>query len=58
MALRTAVQPLWFLGVYLGLVALAPVMWRLHGRFGARVPTVALAAHAVAFAAPLNARPG
>ena len=42
-ALRTAVQPLWFLGVYLGLVALAPVMWRLHGRFGARVPVALLA---------------
>ena len=42
-ALRTAVQPLWFLGVYLGLVALAPVMWRLHQRFGARVPVALLA---------------
>ncbi|GAA3341486.1 acyltransferase family protein [Amorphoplanes nipponensis] len=42
-ALRTAVQPLWFLAVYLGLVALAPVMERLHRRFGARVPIVLLA---------------
>ncbi|MGW4948055.1 acyltransferase family protein [Actinoplanes sp. NPDC004185] len=42
-ALRTAVQPLWFLAVYLGLVALAPVMWRLHERFGARVPVLLLA---------------
>jgi hypothetical protein len=42
-ALRTAVQPLWFLGVYLGLVALAPVMWQLHQRFGARVPVTLLA---------------
>jgi hypothetical protein len=42
-ALRTAVQPLWFLGVYLGLVALAPAMWRLHRRFGARVPVALLA---------------
>jgi hypothetical protein len=43
LALRTAVQPLWFLGVYLGLVALAPAMWRLHQRFGARVPVALLA---------------
>jgi hypothetical protein len=53
-ALRTAVQPLWFLGVYLGLVALAPVMWRLHRRFGARVPvallTVAIGVDALRFA--------
>jgi hypothetical protein len=42
-ALRTAVQPLWFLAVYLGLVALAPVMWRLHERFGARVAVLLLA---------------
>lgn len=32
------VVPLWFLAVYLGVVALAPVMLRLHGRWGARVP--------------------
>ncbi len=42
-ALRTAVQPLWFLGVYLALVALAPAMWRLHRRFGTRVPVALLA---------------
>jgi hypothetical protein len=42
-ALRTAVQPLWFVAVYLGLVALAPVMWRLHRRFGAGVPVALLA---------------
>ena len=42
-ALRTAVQPLWFLAVYLGLIALTPVMWRLHRRYGARVPVVLLA---------------
>jgi len=46
-ALRTVVQPLWFLGVYLGLVALAPVMWRLHRRFGTWVPIVLLAAAAI-----------
>jgi hypothetical protein len=46
-ALRTVAQPLWFLGVYLGLVALAPVMWRLHRRFGAAVPVALLAAAVV-----------
>ncbi|MEV4709134.1 acyltransferase [Actinoplanes sp. NPDC049316] len=46
-ALRTVVQPLWFLGVYLGLVALAPVMLRLHRAFGVRVPVVLFAAAAV-----------
>ncbi|MEV4640984.1 acyltransferase [Actinoplanes sp. NPDC049548] len=46
-ALRTVVQPLWFLGVYLALVALAPVMLRLHRRFGGRVPVVLLGAAAV-----------
>ncbi|OJF12029.1 acyltransferase family protein [Couchioplanes caeruleus] len=46
-ALRTVVQPLWFLGVYLALVTLAPVMLRLHRRFGARVPVALLVAAAV-----------
>jgi len=41
-ALRTVVQPLWFLGVYLGLVAAAPAMWRLHRRLGRRAPAVPL----------------
>jgi fucose 4-O-acetylase-like acetyltransferase len=31
-------QPLWFLGVYLTVVALAPAMVRLHRRFGLLVP--------------------
>jgi hypothetical protein len=31
------VQPLWFLGVYLLVLALAPAMLRLHRRFGAAV---------------------
>jgi fucose 4-O-acetylase-like acetyltransferase len=31
-------RPLWFLGVYLIVVALAPVMLRLHDRFGLAVP--------------------
>jgi hypothetical protein len=42
-ALRTVAQPLWFLGVYLGLVAVAPVMYRLHRRLGWAVPVVLLA---------------
>ena len=46
-ALRTVVQPLWFLGVYLGLVALAPVMLRLHRALGVRVPVALLCAAAV-----------
>jgi fumarate reductase subunit D len=41
-ALRTVVQPLWFLGVYLGLVAAAPAMWRLHRRLGRWAPAVPL----------------
>jgi peptidoglycan/LPS O-acetylase OafA/YrhL len=41
-------QPLWFLGVYLVVVALAPGMVRLHRRFGLWVPaTLALVAAAV-----------
>ena len=46
LALRTVAQPLWFLGVYLGVVALAPVMWRLHRRHGVAVPVVLLGAAA------------
>ena len=38
-ATRLVVQPLWFLGLYLLVVALAPAMLRLHRRFG---PTVAV----------------
>jgi hypothetical protein len=41
------VVPLWFLAVYIVVVALAPPMYRLHGRFGLRVP-VALALAAIA----------
>ena len=41
-------QPLWFLGVYVVVVALAPVMVRLHRRFRLWVPaTLAAAAAAV-----------
>jgi hypothetical protein len=33
-------QPLWFLGVYIGVVALAPAMVRAHARWGRSVPLV------------------
>jgi fucose 4-O-acetylase-like acetyltransferase len=36
-AARLVVQPLWFLGLYLMVVALAPAMLRLHRRFGPAV---------------------
>jgi hypothetical protein len=35
-ATRTVAQPLWFVGVYLGVVALAPAMAALHRRLGDR----------------------
>ncbi len=48
LAVRTVAQPLWFLGVYVGVVALAPVMLRWHRRHGAWVPAhLALAVVAV-----------
>jgi hypothetical protein len=37
LATRTVAQPLWFVGVYLGIVALAPAMLALHRRLGHRV---------------------
>jgi fucose 4-O-acetylase-like acetyltransferase len=47
-AARLVVQPLWFLGLYLLVVALAPAMLRLHRRFGpAVVVWLGLAAGAV-----------
>ena len=50
LATGTVAQPLWFVGVYLGVVALAPVMWRLHRRTAGHPYAVAavLAAAAVA----------
>ncbi|WHT21108.1 acyltransferase [Crossiella sp. CA-258035] len=39
-----AANPLWFLAVYLVVVALAPLMVRLHDRFGLAVPAVLTAA--------------
>jgi fucose 4-O-acetylase-like acetyltransferase len=51
-------QPLWFLGVYLMVVALAPVMVRLHRRFRLWVPAtlaaVAVAVDTLRFAAGLQ----
>jgi fucose 4-O-acetylase-like acetyltransferase len=51
-------QPLWFLGVYLVVVALAPVMVRLHRRFRLWVPAtlaaVAAAVDTLRFAAGLQ----
>lgn len=40
LALRTVPQPLWFIGVYLGVIGLAPLMWRWHRRHGAAVPAL------------------
>ena len=37
-------RPLWFLGVYMIVVALAPLMLRLHDRFGLAVPAAMAAA--------------
>ena len=48
-------QPLWFLGVYLVAVALAPVMVRLHRRHGLRVPAVLAAGAAAVDALRLGA---
>ena len=42
-AVSVVVLPLWFLVVYLAVVLLTPVMFRLHLRFGLRVLWVALA---------------
>lgn len=54
LAVRTVAQPLWFLGVYVGVMALAPSMLRWHNRQGAVVPVVlavaAVGVDAAAFA--------
>ena len=52
-ATRLVVQPLWFLGLYLLVVALAPAMLRLHWRFG---PAVAVWLGLAAGAADLAGR--
>jgi hypothetical protein len=46
-ATRLVCQPLWFIGVYLGVTALAPCMRELHARHGARA-AAALAGTAIA----------
>ena len=50
---RLVVQPLWFLGLYLLVVALAPAMLRLHRRFG---PAAALWLGLAAAAADIAGR--
>lgn len=40
MVLRIVAQPLWFIGIYLGVLAFAPWMLRAHRRFGVRVLVV------------------
>jgi len=47
LATRTIVQPLWFLGVYLGVVGLAPLMYAAHRRWGVRVPVALVVAAGV-----------
>lgn len=41
--LLVAVQPLWFVAIYVLVVALTPPMLRLHERYGARVPLALVA---------------
>lgn len=43
-ALRLVTQPLWFVGIYLGVAALAPAMLAAHRRWGARVAVLLVAA--------------
>lgn len=52
---RVMGQPLWFLGVYLVVVALVPAMVRLHRRFRLWVPAVLAAAAAAVDAVSLAA---
>jgi hypothetical protein len=47
LATHTVVQPLWFLGVYLGVVGFAPAMHAAHRRWGVAVPLALVAAAAV-----------
>ncbi|MCW2912240.1 MAG: hypothetical protein JWN52_308 [Actinomycetia bacterium] len=47
LATRTVAQPLWFIGVYLAVVAFAPLMLSLHRAYGVLVPA-GLGAGAVA----------
>jgi hypothetical protein len=47
MILRVVAQPLWFIGIYLAVVMLAPTMLRLHDRWGWRVVAVLVSAAAL-----------
>jgi len=53
----TACIPLWFLFAYLAVVALTPLMYALHRRFGAAVPLVLVALVALGDVARLTGRP-
>jgi peptidoglycan/LPS O-acetylase OafA/YrhL len=52
-AVALVTLPLWFLVVYLGVIALTPTMYRLHERFGLAVPAVLVALVVVGDAARL-----
>lgn len=53
-ALRLVGQPLWFIGIYLIVMCLAPWMLRLHDRFGIAVVVVLVASVALVDAVRLN----
>jgi fucose 4-O-acetylase-like acetyltransferase len=53
-AVHLVTMPLWFLVVYLGVIALTPIMYRLHQRFGLLVPLVLLIAVAIGDVAHLS----
>jgi fucose 4-O-acetylase-like acetyltransferase len=53
----TASIPLWFLFAYLGVVALTPLAYALHRRFGAGVPLVLVGLVALGDLARFNGRP-
>ena len=58
-ATKLVCQPLWFVGVYLAVTALAPVMRDLHARFGVRaaasIAALAIAVDVVRFGAGIDA---
>jgi hypothetical protein len=56
MAVWVASIPLWFLSAYLVVVAAAPLMYRLHQRFGWRVPAVLVALVALGDVARLSGK--
>ncbi len=57
-ALVVVPQLLWFVGIYLGVCAFAPLMRRLHLRFGARVVVVLVAAACVVDLVRFGGGPG